>query len=1051
MLGTLRSRPTGRPVRNLHRRLNWSQERRVQGARADEASALQVASARGLLLPPAARGCFRSWMVYSKLVFESSEYGAPSGSGFEVLIKPEGDEFRYFESENPLDSLTAEEVLARINKRAATPNAATWVLAAVVGVEFFLAVAPVLKISAIVFWLIAAVMLNSRCQRHRRTSLKYQLSESRQEACRILQNSLAMLSTSKGFWRVDPENIAGGRMPAIPGLPDTPFIKTNVTIPGITAWPFALHFLPDQLLYNVRNKYAGIGYDKLHVEIKSVSIVEDASVPADAVIAGTTRKYVKRNGSPDRRYKNNPKLPIARYAHVTLDLDRHKLGFLISNLDSAVAFVAALRNMNSPAAKSEEVAIPRKPDVEEINPPVDRAQWIPGDQPVTIAGFEIPGMIYFGTSLRAVSGFAFEPALIDPSKPVASKSESFNSGSIEHFPNYGGLSSGERHAYLTWHSSGRSTPDAPIGFVFLYFYGLERRLLHDLAKSGSDDEEYNQILTELRRLIDIYGDNYSFLGYATEILEFAEAIRFRPVPDSPPPEFSTVTYDFPARLKIALGMMAQKSTPVPAPWARVWATAVPTFSRRTPYQRCRFYFSELFDARYRERFGDGVILKPNKTSIRLEYRPASPSFDAPITLKPELPDVTILKKPIDDLLLLAEECADQLAAYSRYLGRNPDGEKDLAALALLPPALLSVTLAENVRALRKGLAAQEAKRAILTRKELLNLAGIPETAPFAKRDATALAQILAALGFGIEPDVRFGGPVPSSNTKVCLFHQESNAPTAPTPAYTGASLLVQLAAMVSAADGKVTQQEQEHLETHVANSLDLSHDERHRLQVHLRWVLAERPGLAGVKQRIENLTLSQRQTIGRFLVSIASADGQISPDEVEMLGKTYRILGLNPQDVYSDVHKAATEPITIKSAEASVHGFKLPARQIPVQTPGLQLDAEAIQNKLKETAAVSALLASVFADETTSAPSPGIPAFESQSASFMRVIATKAMWSRAELQSIALDRAILLDGTIEAINETAFESCDEPAMEGDDPIEVNITVLTKLIERSVSA
>jgi hypothetical protein len=41
-----------------------------------------------------------------------------------------------------------------------------------------------------------------------------------------------------------------------------------------------------------------------------------------------------------------------------------------------------------------------------------------------------------------------------------------------------------------------------------------------------------------------------------------------------------------------------------------------------------------------------------------------------------------------------------------------------------------------------------------------------------------------------------------------------------------------------------------------------------------------------------------------------------------------------------------------------------------------------------------------------------------------------------------------LDGSIETINEAAFDACEEPVLEGDNPIEINIAVLSALLERT---
>ena len=561
----------------------------------------------------------------------------------------------------------------------------------------------------------------------------------------------------------------------------------------------------------------------------------------------------------------------------------------------------------------------------------------------------------------------------------------------------------------------------------------------------------------MRRLLEIYGGNHSFRGYASAFLELAEVVRDPPDVNGPPPEAVFPTYGVPARIKLGLALMTRDGKPIPPAWARAWVAADSQFPPRTPFTRCREYFNELFETRYRERFGEGVTVKPNKTRLQIDYRPASASFGQTRTLSAELPDITALQDPIGKLRALAEECTCELDAYSRYLGRNPAGQKSLAAMALLPPVLLSKSTTGHIRQLRDRLAEATGTGALLARDSLLKLVELPDVSTFAKREAVALAQVLASAGFGIEPDVRFGGTVPSRETKVYLFPMCLGAASAPTQAYSAAALLIQMAALVSAADGSISAQEQAHLENHVAAAVQLAEDERLRLDAHLHWVLAERPGLAGVTKRIDALTLSQREAIGRFLIGVANADGYISPGEVETLGKMYRLLGLNPQDVYNHAHAAATEPVTVKRAEGAISGFAVPPRQKQKKTADVQLDPAAVEAKLKETAAVSALLASVFMEAPTPAPVSWaeiggcIPGLDEDASAFVRHLATRRVWNRGELELIASARALLLDGTVEAINEAAFEACDAAALEGDDPIEVNVVVMTALIERTVTA
>jgi uncharacterized tellurite resistance protein B-like protein len=685
------------------------------------------------------------------------------------------------------------------------------------------------------------------------------------------------------------------------------------------------------------------------------------------------------------------------------------------------------------------------------------SKWIGANECVAVAGFRIQGLVYVGRALRAIKGHDTEPALIDPSIPVAPSMAGFDPTAIPYWPSYCGITPAARHAYLRWHASGRSAADAPISFVFLYFYGLERRILFDRSSQAERGEEDRIILSEVRRMLEVYGGNHSFRRYASAFLDMAEAIHHTVDSDHPPPEYPPLGYDLPSRLKIDLGSMARDSKPIPPAWATAWICADPLFPRRTPFLRCNNYFKELFSLRYREHWGAGIVVKANKTNIRLEYQPASASFGGPVRAQMELPDITILKEPIGKLRELGLECMEALDAYSRYLGRNPGTELHPAAMALLPPGMLADSQADEVRLVRERLREHVDSAAILSRNDLLSLVHAPSDGSFAKREAVALAQYLASIGFGMEPDVRFGGPIPEAETKVYLFATKRDAAGAPTQAYNAAMLVIRLAGMVSAAEGAIGREEEQHLRDHISTSMHLSEDERTRLGAHLSWVLTERPKLSGIKSRIESLSAPQRHAIGKFLVGVANVDGHVSPNEVNALGKLYRILGLTADEVYTDVHKAATEPVIVQPSASAEGAFVLPARKQKAKPTGIQLDPAIIEAKLRETSAVSALLASVFVEEAKPPAvvmsqsidlSERIAGLDVANSAFLRYLAGKPAWSRAELELAAAERVLLLDGSIEAINEAAFDACDERVLEGEDTIEINSGVLSALLERT---
>ena len=143
------------------------------------------------------------------------------------------------------------------------------------------------------------------------------------------------------------------------------------------------------------------------------------------------------------------------------------------------------------------------------------AAWIPAGQPA-YAG----GLVYAGSGLAAEKGGMPEPALIDPGLPVDQRAPDYAGTKMGYWPSYSSIPPDCRAAYLHWLLDGRRAPGAHIGYVFLYFYGLERRLLVDSQRSPAARAEHPTLVREVERLLRIYGANGSFSGYAGNLLRF---------------------------------------------------------------------------------------------------------------------------------------------------------------------------------------------------------------------------------------------------------------------------------------------------------------------------------------------------------------------------------------------------------------------------------------------------------------------------------------------------------------------------------------------------
>ena len=673
------------------------------------------------------------------------------------------------------------------------------------------------------------------------------------------------------------------------------------------------------------------------------------------------------------------------------------------------------------------------------------------------------GMLYVGRHLPAANGSSAEPALIDPRLPADFRRPDWAASSVGYWPSYGDITPGARAAYLTWLAGGRLEPNVPISWPFLFFYGLERRVLVDTAQGEAVSHELPAIAAEVRRLLDLYGENRSFRGYATRFLQLLDFYTTSTSDPSVPPRTGD-RWEVPMPLRVGLGELAVTGTPVSADWALAWAHYHPEIYPRTPATRCAPEFEQLFRTRYAARHGAGITIRPTRSMLRLTYQSASSGIGH-AELSTTLPDVLTQAGPSKKLAALVEECTASLDAYSRYLGRNPTARGSLAAAALLPPELADSVGGDDLARLTSFVdaALDRESSAVVDAGELLALWPLATPGKVAKAEAIALAQLLGGRGIGLEPDVRHGGPVPDPGGLVVLFRAERDQPASPSHEYQAAALLMHLASAVSAADGQVSDEETSHLVTHLESALGFDAAERARLHAHLRWLLASPPKLTGLTKRLAALDHGQRENIGDFLTTVAATDGSVTPGEIKMLMKVFKLLSLDPASVYSRVHAATTggirtaavAPVTVRPAAASARTYAIPPapspeadRAAPRDGRGpaadVQLDAATVAAKLAETAAVAALLGSIFTDDDPppaspppAASGPCFAGLDAAHSTLLTVLSGRDHWARSELEIECAALGLLPDGAVDTLNEAAYERVGDPLVDGDDPITVD--------------
>lgn len=96
-------------------------------------------------------------------------------------------------------------------------------------------------------------------------------------------------------------------------------LATNVAVPTINAGSASIHFLPDRLLIREGKHYTDASYRALNAVGSRQRFIESPGViPKDSQQVGQTWQYVNKGGGPDRRFANNPILPIMLYSDLEL-------------------------------------------------------------------------------------------------------------------------------------------------------------------------------------------------------------------------------------------------------------------------------------------------------------------------------------------------------------------------------------------------------------------------------------------------------------------------------------------------------------------------------------------------------------------------------------------------------------------------------------------------------------------------------------------------------------------------------------------------------------
>lgn len=704
-----------------------------------------------------------------------------------------------------------------------------------------------------------------------------------------------------------------------------------------------------------------------------------------------------------------------------------------------------------------------------------RPLWYPPGTPAQVSSYRIrDGMVYVG-NVSSRSGYE-DACVVDPALPVARRGAAEKLG---YWPSYGGLSGECRRVYLDWLASGKRAPDAEIGYVFLYFYGLERRLFLE----APSPEETGSLVLEVERLRSLYADNHSFEGYSRRLLETVAVLRdassaWKPEPDSPPGFM-------PLALKVAAGREVVAGRPLGFELAAAILLALKDFrpGSRLVLGSGREAFLTVLKARFETAFPTGLVVRNRKDScLQLIYRGAMAGLSVDLTARAGLtglPDPATLTWT--KLLALGEAVAEEVAPHLKSLAYHPDQANSLVAMALCPPELRD-TVAVEARRWAERLPPVAAVPFGEVARHAIGATSLKWTL----RQRRQVGEALAGVGLAMEPDPEDVGRPMEDATTVYVFHATGGRSRAMKVASVAAMFVTYLARGAT----RPVEAVDEAWLARLPSRLALTADETVRLRARLAWLRDADLNMTRVKRALGDATAEENELCIWSATVAAGASGTVDKIKVAILEKLCDALGVARSALYAGIHMdlgaasaSAAEPVAVSEAEPEViHPIAgPPAQQVGVvsaSSTGPMDVAEAVPTVPRavpgspelgvpehdrlariraETQQVSEMLAVIFKEEEPDAgvfekdEKSAFPGLDAPHAGLVTKLITRPQWPRTEFEEMACSVDLMPDGAMEAVNEWAFDFYGDALLEDGDPVVVNSVLLEEKREVAAAA
>ncbi len=701
-------------------------------------------------------------------------------------------------------------------------------------------------------------------------------------------------------------------------------------------------------------------------------------------------------------------------------------------------------------------------------------RWVASEETREIHGRSIGQGFFYHLSEKVLFPKNENPALINESKSVGLPRDNgvgasyYYDNSLGYWPSYDNISVKCRGAYLDWLASTRDNPTTPISYVFIYFSGMEYRVINDETRHS--DQEHIAIYQEVVRLFGIYGANHSFAKYTSSFLNYLHAMRPELINDYS--KENPVTNDDLNRhlAPKAAGEVAQRimdKEPIDGKLAWRWLCHCGVYNFKTPYVRLKKEFEAIFVAYFNQDYPSGMMIANNGSTLHVMYEPSNYAVERVRFPYKDMPDPCTFRNEIAKLVALADRCNDELELASRYLAKANAKKTHLEAIVVMPRYIIEKIavkdgLLKNVKEWAQDVC--ETNIGLTSTSALWDQIGRPMADPKEmdaqdkkdlQRKGELVILLLEGLGFGVAPDRNYHGDTLSAFESFVVFKGSHPKDFNPSDSYHDAKGIIGLAAVIAKTTDDKACENKDAINMHsiakmimtiISEQFELSDIETRSLSAYTLWRLTNNSDTIKLKPKkayFKVLTTSV-DDVGVLIVKAGFCDGLFSKAKIRKAEKVYSYLGCDVGTLSSTIH-------VLQTSSGLVNNSK----------PNKSLDFVKVKQYETETRDVAAMLSTVFAaedieaakqdeniteelvvlentdegisvDEATDSTTDALDGLDKEHSLLYTSLVEREVWSTAEVEQMCEKLDLMLSGAIETINDWSFDRIDTAVIEEDE-------------------